>query len=69
MTMADQWASALMMAKKAFDNAFLVNDRYIIPITTEAIVEIAKAMITEVRERYMAIKEVGDADGRKDKKT
>jgi len=45
MTIADKWAGALMTAKKAFDNAFLVNDRYIVPMTTEAIVEIAKAIM------------------------
>ena len=45
MTLADEWAGALMMAKKAWDNAFLVEDRYIVPITTEAIVEIAKAIM------------------------
>ena len=45
MTLADKWAGALMTAKKAWDNAFLVNDRYIVPMTTEAIVEIAKAIM------------------------
>ena len=54
MTLADKWADALMTAKKAWDNAFLVNDRYIVPMTTEAIVEIAKAIMK------------GDGDGRKD---
>ena len=54
MTLADKWAGALMTAKKAWDNAFLVDDRYIVPITTDAIVEIAKAIVK------------GDADGRKD---
>ena len=54
MTLADEWAGALMMAKKAWDNAFLVDDRYIVPITTEAIVEIAKVIMK------------GDDDGRKD---
>jgi len=51
MTLADKWSGALMTAKKAWDNAFLVDDRYIVPITTEAIVEIAKAIVK------------GDADG------
>lgn len=68
MTIVDKWAGALMTAKKAFDNAFLVEDsvanalqggrierRYLVPITTEAIVEIAKAIME------------GDADGREDK--
>ena len=45
MTLADKWSGALMTAKKAWDNAFLVDDRYIVPITTEAIVEIAKAIM------------------------
>ena len=45
MTLADKWANTLMTAKKAWDNAFLVDDRYIVPITTEAIVEIAKVIM------------------------
>ena len=66
MKLTDKWAGALMTAKAAWDNAFLVEDRqdnsqqqqsvslqdvvipkrrYIVPITTAAIVEIAKAIM------------------------